>query len=91
MASRGRDSSGKDIQNDTLLTTSPTPFRSDSVIFSDGPSKAADTINWPRMPELEELQAAADHICVAGYFGTEELMDTSAFERPQLYKTLAGQ
>ena len=33
----------------------------------------------------------ADHIGLAGYYGTEELMDTSAPKRPHLVKTLAAQ
>ena len=48
-------------------------------------------INWPRMPDLKGFEGMADHIGLAAYYRMEELMDTSAPERPQLLKTLAAQ
>ena len=62
---------------------SPTQFRSDAVSLADELSKAADMINWPRMPELKEFKATAGRIIAAGYCGVEELMDTPVAERPQ--------
>ena len=73
-----------------LPSSWPTQFRSDSPILSDGLSKAADVINCPRMPELKVFEATADQMIVAGTNGMEELMITSAPERPRLYATAAG-
>ena len=89
MTSRGLDSSVKDTENDMLPTTSPTLHRPDAVILADELPKAADMINWPRMPELKESEKTAGHIAVARYCGAEEPMDTSAPERPQLRKSVA--
>ena len=43
------------------------------------------------MPELGEFEAMADPIFVAGFYEMEEVVDTSASERRQLYRTLAYQ
>ena len=46
------------------------------MILADELSEVADMINWPRMLELKEFES--------GYYGTDELMDTSAAEGAQL-------
>ena len=61
----------------------------DATILEDRLSKVADVINWARMPELEEFEAMAGRVMISGYYGTEELMDTSASGRTQLYKISA--
>ena len=43
------------------------------------------------MPKPKELEATADHVMIACFYGMGELMDASAPERPQLHKTLGGQ
>ena len=77
----------KYIQNDTVPTTSPTLFRSVPVILADELSEDAGMINCPHAPELKEVEAMADRIIAAGFFGMGELLDTSTSEQPRLYKT----
>ena len=48
-------------------------------------------INWPGVPELEEFEATADHIIIAGYYGTGGLTATSGTERAQPYEMLADE
>ena len=88
MSFKERESS-KGRQNDVLPSTSPTQFRSGAVIFAGELSEAADSISWWRMPELREFEAMAGHNLAAGYYGVEELMDTSSVERPHLCKILS--
>ena len=45
--------------------------------------ESCGSINWRRMPEIEEFGALADHISAAGYYGADELADTSNAERAQ--------
>ena len=85
MPREGKESTMKERQNDMLPSSSPTHFRSGAVILAGELSKAAGMINWPRMPELKEFGATAGHVIAAGYCGMEELTDTSAAERPQIY------
>ena len=78
MALRGGESSIRDNQNDTLSNSSATPFYTGAAIAADELSKVADVINWWRMPEQIAFEAMADQTTILGYYGEDELMDTSA-------------
>ena len=56
---------------DMLPSTSPTPRRSDAAIMADDLSQLAERINWPRLPELKELEQMAEIILSAGYYASE--------------------
>ena len=90
MASWESESSFKDDQNDSLPHSSATLYRKEAAILADEQSKVADVIRWPRMPELEEFEAMAEHIIRGSYYGTGRLLDTSAGQRSQL-KMPAGE
>ena len=75
---------------DALLSTSRTPIRSGASILADELSNTAGNIKWPRTPGLGVFEHMADMIISAGYYNFEELADTSAAERAQLYEILAG-
>ena len=71
-------------------STSPTQSSSDASIQAEEPSEAADLINRPRMPDLDEFDATADHIIAARYYGAHGLIDGPTSERAQLCKILSG-
>ena len=88
MGSRGRDPA-KGNRNDTLPNSLATRYRCETVILVDELSKAANAIRGSRPTELAVLEKIADHVIAAGYHCMGDLMDTSAFERPQSYKLLS--
>ena len=67
MALREGDSSTGGKRNDTSPASSATSMRASAAIFVNGRSKSADIVNWPKVPELEEFEAMADRIFVAGF------------------------
>ena len=79
-----------DNQTGTVPEASATPMRpSATSFFADGLPEAAFVINRPRMLGLEEFGVLAEYTSVSGHGTTEEVLDTSAGERTQLYKVLA--
>ena len=74
---------------DRLPSTSPTPRRSDSEVMAGDLLRLAEQINWPRLLELKEFEQMAELILSTGYCSADELADTSATERQQVYKFLA--
>ena len=69
-------------------STSQTPYRSDAALLKDELSKAADSIKWPRMPELREFEQMAHPAIAAGHYGLEERMDSSASGRARLLNSI---
>ena len=89
MAARSEECSSKDHPNNVPPTAPPTPVRTDNKILADELSKTADMINWPRVPEFKKFEAMADQMHLASYYGADELIDTSAYEREQLCEVLS--
>ena len=89
MTLRERDSSFKKNHNDSLPHSSGTPQRTEASIVENELSEVADMIKWPRMPEMEEFEAMAERLIIAGFYEWGELMDTSAAERTQHYDVAA--
>ena len=81
----------EDGQNYVLPNSSPTPLRSEAVSLADEFPKAADAIRSSRRTESPELEAIANRFSIAGYFCQDDMMDTSVYERPQLFKCLSDE
>ena len=63
-------------------------MRTDATILADELSRTSDETHWHRVPEMEEFEATAEQMLVAGYHSMDEILDTSSYERAQLYKML---
>ena len=83
MSFKERECSTKKYRNDVLPCRSPTQLRSGAVILAAEFARAADLINWPRVPGLKEFEAMADHMIAASYYGTEEFIGTSNADSAQ--------
>ena len=68
------------------MSTSPTQFRSDAVIHAEELSKAADLTNGPRIPELRECEAMADHVIAVGDYKADGLIGAPNSEPAQLFQ-----
>ena len=86
MAARSKESSLRDHRNDVLPRTLPTPMRTYYTILAGELSEKADEIEWPRKPEMKEIEDTADNTLVSGYNSTDELVDTLSYERGQSRK-----
>ena len=65
-------------------------LRRGTAVIADELSETADAIDWPRMSELKDFEDMPKNTQVASYFSLGELIDTSFFQRTQLYKRLLG-
>ena len=66
MAARSKESSLRDHRNDVLPMTLPTPMRTYYTILAGELSDKADEVEWPRKPEMKEIEDTADNTLVSG-------------------------
>ena len=76
-------------QND-IQTSLSTGRRSERQNLAGELGQSAGGLTWSRKPELKERKALAGAIAAEGFYDMADLTDTSANERTQLFKRLAG-
>ena len=85
MATRGREASIESHKRHAFDDLISEPLRSDTLSLSDELSRSANTIKWPLAPEIGDLEKMTGISTIADFYCLEDLMDTSASERAQLY------
>ena len=71
-----------------LSTSSSDALRSDVFSLADELSRVADTIKWPRAPEMGEVEKMAELATAADCYSLGDLLDISVAERTHLQNLL---
>ena len=48
-------------------------------------SRVSDRLEWPKLPETDEIEKMTELVAAKGYYTLEDLLDTSMAERDRQY------